>query len=79
MNPRSGAAFFANATSLSQHGPGHIQGNDSPDTAPVVNYRGAILRAGLLGQVVLFSGAQACPRWDRAPNHCHFDHLEKGH
>src|SRR5271169_6669797 len=30
MNPRSGAALFANATSLRQHRPGHLQGNDSP-------------------------------------------------
>jgi hypothetical protein len=52
MKPRSGTALFANATSLSQRRLGHLQDNDSSHGTPVVNYRGATLRAGLLGQVI---------------------------
>jgi len=56
MKPRAGSAVFANATSLTHHRSGHLQGNDSPQVAPVVNHGSVTLRAGVLGQVVLFSG-----------------------
>jgi hypothetical protein len=53
MKPRADTAFFAHTTSLSQHHPGHLQSNDSLQAAPVVNYRGVILRDGLLGKVFI--------------------------
>src|SRR5690349_6370332 len=50
IKPHAGAAFVAKATSRTRHHRGHPQSDDSPQAAPVVTYRVAILRAGLLGQ-----------------------------